>query len=70
MAKSTSSRQQAAECRASAQQMGLREQRNRLLEMAQEWEALAAEREAALQAGTELLARGQEKLGREKPRTA
>jgi hypothetical protein len=50
--------------------MGLREQRNRLLEMAQEWEALAAEREAALQAGTELLARGQEKLGREKPRTA
>jgi hypothetical protein len=46
-------RQQAAACRALARQMDLREQRDRLLEMAEEWEALAAEREAALQAGTE-----------------
>jgi hypothetical protein len=50
--------------------MGLREQRDRLLKMAQEWEALAAEREAALHVSAALLVRGQDRPGREKPRTA
>jgi hypothetical protein len=39
-------RRQAAECRAIAKQISLHEPRDRLLKMAQEWEALADEIEA------------------------
>lgn len=41
-------RRQAAECRAIAKHISLREPRERLLKMAEEWEALATEREAEL----------------------
>lgn len=41
-------RKQAAECRAMARQMGLTEDRDRLITMAHEWEKLAEDREAEL----------------------
>ncbi len=41
-------REQAAQCLEMAKQMSLKEHRDRLLAMAREWEAHAAEREAEL----------------------
>ncbi len=41
-------RQRAAECRTIAKQISLKEPRDQLLKMAQEWEGLAADREAEL----------------------
>jgi hypothetical protein len=49
-------RQRAAECRTIAKQISLKEPRDQLLKMAQEWEGLATEREAELRKKADLAA--------------
>ena len=52
-------KRQAAECRALAEQADFTEHRDRLLKVAEDWEALAAEREALLPKQVEVMAKGE-----------
>jgi hypothetical protein len=59
MKKASEYRQHAAECRAIANQMESAEQRRQILEMAEHWEKLAADRLALLEKHPELAQEGE-----------
>ena len=60
MKKASEYRQHAQECRALAAQMASPEQRGQMLEMAEHWERLAADRAALIQKHPELAHKGEQ----------
>lgn len=69
MKKASEYRQHARECRALASQMDAPERREQVLQMAEHWERLAADRLALIERHPDLVREGQETDGAAPPET-